>query len=258
MIMVVMDADGTLSVDYEKIYDFKQGEVWRSSITPGTHIVTLTNGDLTWKQRIENQSGKQLLVETNLQEQVVARAERKRIARPAEISLADEKSLTARQGTLKDPRDGQVYKTIKIGNHVWMAENLNYTITDSWCYENSQTNCQEYGRLYTWESAKKGCPTGWHLPTDSEWSTLINNNGGERKADAKLKEGGSSGFNASLGGFRNTDGEFRYVGEDGNYWSSSASGEYDAWVRFFHSGSDKVNRFDYSRDYGLSVRCLQD
>ena len=64
--MIVMDSDGTLSVDYEKIWDFKAGEVWKSPITPGEHIITFTDGASTWKKTVENASGKQLIVETKL------------------------------------------------------------------------------------------------------------------------------------------------------------------------------------------------
>lgn len=81
-------------------------------------------------------------------------------------------------GTLHDERDGQDYKTVKIGTQTWMAENLNYVTGTSWCYGDAESNCAVYGRLYNWETARTACPTGWHIPSDDEWLTLVDNMGG--------------------------------------------------------------------------------
>ena len=83
---------------------------------------------------------------------------------------------------LTDSRDGQAYMTMKIGNQVWMAENLNYEMADSYCYDDRTSNCSKYGRLYTWDAAMKACPLGWHLPTQNEWKTLFAMAGGENTA----------------------------------------------------------------------------
>lgn len=91
-------------------------------------------------------------------------------------------------GEFTDSRDGRTYKTSRIGNQVWMSENLNYKTQDSYCANNSETeNCDIYGRLYTWNAAIYACPEGWHLPSDNEFKSLIAAVGGKEKANIMLK-----------------------------------------------------------------------
>ena len=103
--------------------------------------------------------------------------------------------------TFTDSRDGKTYKTVKIGNQTWMAENLNFTTAEgSWCYDDDTVNCNKYGRLYSWETARDVCPAGWHLPSKAEFETLLSNVGGSgSNAYYALKDCGSSGFNALFG-----------------------------------------------------------
>ena len=90
-------------------------------------------------------------------------------------------------GKMVDSRDGQEYKTVKIGNQIWMAENLNYETAHSYCYDNRMSNCIKYGRLYEWENALTACPVGFHLPTLQEWKALFETVGGIESAGIALK-----------------------------------------------------------------------
>src|SRR5882762_279175 len=100
---------------------------------------------------------------------------------------------TQSNGTFTDSRDGQTYKTISFKNALtgttvtWMAQNLNYKMQGSYTYDKKESNRKELGLLYTWEAAKRACPKGWHLASDSEWSMLVTKLGGTDKAGVALK-----------------------------------------------------------------------
>lgn len=177
-------------------------------------------------------------------------------------------SFAAPQGTMKDSRDGQTYKTVKIGKQVWMAENLNYETENSYCYEDDPANCEKYGRLYEWDAALNACPSGWHLPTSEEFRTLISNVGGEETAGKMLKsmigwgENGNGvdafGFNVLPAGGRDICGHFVNAGKSAYFWSATGIDEdYAYYLGLIYSDEDAFLG-SHLKDDANSVRCLRD
>jgi len=130
------------------------------------------------------------------------------------------------KGTFTDDRDKKTYKTVKIGEQTWMAENLSYNADDSKCYDNKPANCDKYGRLYIDKTINKVCPNGWKIPMEKEWKTLVDFAGGEEVAGNALKasSGWNSngkdffGFSALPGGEAEGD-KFTNVGNTGSWWT---------------------------------------
>jgi uncharacterized protein (TIGR02145 family) len=184
--------------------------------------------------------------------------------------------LTYQKGTFTDTRDGKIYKTTKIGEQVWMAENLNYEAKGSKCYNDSTAYCNKYGRLYNWETAMKACPNGWHLPSYDEWNVLMVAVGGEETAgkylkatsgwnDYKGKSGNGTdayGFTALPCGYGFPDSVFHYVGI-GTWWSSCENYNFErnefAYIKKMSYSYEDIRIFEYDyKDFFYSVRCLQD
>ncbi|MDD5529167.1 MAG: fibrobacter succinogenes major paralogous domain-containing protein [bacterium] len=194
-----------------------------------------------------------------------------------------------------DDKEGNTYKTIKIGEQVWMAENLNVShyrngdtvpqvqaakewinlTTGAWCYyENNVENGKTYGKLYNWYAVNdpRGlAPEGWHIPTDDEWTILTNCLGGEDIAGGKLKENcttlwwspntgatNKSGFSALPGGHRgDNNGAFGVIGNGGYWWSATEFNATYAWSRLMYYDYANVYRKGYNKKYGFSIRCVK-
>ena len=192
---------------------------------------------------------------------------------------------------------GQTYKTVTIGTQTWMAENLNYADSaampnlkgNSWCYDNSADNCAKYGRLYTWTTAMNiassyqsttasavistphqgACPSGWHIPTDAEWTTLKTYVGGSSTAGTYLKATSgwtsysgisnldSYGFSALPGGGYYWSG-FDDVGDYGSWWTATEYSPMLAYSRFMSYLDTNVYTNYTNKSYGRSLRCLKD
>lgn len=202
-------------------------------------------------------------------------------------------SNSGNSGTFTDPRDGNIYKWVKIGAQIWMAENLRTTkysdgsniqnVTDvkTWAnliipgycwYNNDAANKNTLGSLYNWYATNTGklAPIGWHIPSDTEWTILTTYLGGESRAGSKLKESGTSHwkspntgatnetvFTALPGGDR-CKGTFSYVGLRGYWWSSTADYSSYAWGRYLGTNTSGIYRLEIDKDSGFSVRCVKD
>ena len=189
--------------------------------------------------------------------------------------------------------EGNIYPTIKIGEQVWMAENLKTTkysdgtaipnVTDNtawaglstgaYCWYNNDVNNKNiYGALYNWYALNAGklAPTGWHVPTDAEWTTLTTYLGGENIAGGKLKEVGTthwqspnteatneSGFTAIAGGYRASGGiSFPNFGASAFWWSSSEYSATEARNRYLMYNDGIAYKNSYAKTNGFSVRCI--
>lgn len=177
------------------------------------------------------------------------------------------------------PYQGKTYKTIKINHQTWMAENLNYNVEGSKCYENSEANCDKYGRLYNWIAATSLCPSGWHLPSNADWDKLfryvdgisgtespynsemagkyLKSKSGWRKNESSVGEN-KYGFSAMPGGYGTSNGSFSNIVITGRWWSAN---EYDsewAYSIFMNYNYDSAD-YEYDEKFLLlSVRCVKD
>lgn len=191
--------------------------------------------------------------------------------------------------------DGDVYDVVQIGTQLWLKQNLKTTkfndgssiplVTDNstwsnltspgYCWYNNDeaTYKNDYGALYNWYSVNTGklCPAGWHVPSDTEWTTLTSYLGGEAVAGGKLKETGTthwishnsevtneSGFTGLPGGCVDSNGSFGDIGVDGYWWSNLDLSTDDAWHRVLGYNFSNVVRTNSSKDNGFSIRCLKD
>ena len=166
------------------------------------------------------------------------------------------------QGVFIDA-DGNKYKTVKIGEQIWMAENLKVTKDrdgnpiQSYCFNDDEKNCEKYGRLYTWDVALKLAPEGWHLPSDEEWKVLVDFLGGSNVSGKELAVGGSTGFEAFLAGGADFRGNYLYQDEYALIWSSTETSDERAYHQ--HVGKDgSSDHFAAMKGARISVRLLKD
>ncbi|GBU26324.1 hypothetical protein R83H12_03020 [Fibrobacteria bacterium R8-3-H12] len=253
-------------------------------------------------------SGSKLTLTSNKGESITyvkGKAEYEKFLKAKEAEEAKEKGEERKRvenfsSYFTDSRDGNKYRSVKIGNQTWMAENLNYAGKNDdigVCYGKKPENCKKYGTLYTWSEAMKVCPSGWHLPSEKEWKTLVDFAGGDTIAGKKLKakigwveykckyeettnrgniividkcSTDEFGFSALPGG-KSPGGYFVNVGDYG-YWWSASEGTGDCTGDSYCPRNDdtfaRAAEFSYNyeryylgsgkKDSFLSVRCLKD
>lgn len=204
--------------------------------------------------------------------------------------------------------DGNVYKTVRIGSQVWMVENLKTTrlndgkeillikensawldspISGYCWYDNDEVEYKSmYGALYNWHTVETGrlCPSGWHIPADSEWKELEKelgmtpaeandirwrgtDQGSQLAGNRELWSDGdllnnskfdTTGFSAIPGGSRIPVGHFDHIGKLGSWWTSTEGDVRGGWSRLLDSFTSKIYRFNYHESSGFSVRCIKD
>jgi len=170
-----------------------------------------------------------------------------------------EQNLSGTSGSSKRMADGKD----------WTTANLNVNTSSSYCFEDAESNCRRYGRLYTWEAAQRGCQSlgdGWRLPTDDEWREMAKHYGGVgndspdkgKAAYTALQSGGRSGFNAVLAGNRSVDGQYERLEAHGFYWTASDNDLKSAPFYNFGKGSQGLYRQPQGqKQMAVSVRCVR-
>lgn len=154
-----------------------------------------------------------------------------------------------------------VLDTIHIGDQIWMKHNTSILLPNSFWYERDSINNHQNGRLYFFSAAQNACPKGFHIPTDEEWQILIDHFGGNDQAGLALMEGGASGLNLPLPGYRSGNSSndlFGKKGEQGFYWSSTVKGDQTAFARLFTANSTVITDIFYRRANAFSVRLIMD
>jgi uncharacterized protein (TIGR02145 family) len=168
-----------------------------------------------------------------------------------------------------------------------MAQNLNYAVGSSWCYNDDADSCAKYGRLYQWAAAMNvsasynsvtlgdsvnhqgACPVDWHVPTSGEWDTLATAVGGSGTAGTKLKSTSgwynsgngtdSYGFSALPAGYHYINSDFYSAGSYAYFWSATELGADNAYIRYLHFSNAYMDANNYyNKNYAFSVRCVQD
>ena len=197
---------------------------------------------------------------------------------------------TVIEGSFTDPRDDKVYRMVTIGSQTWMAENLNYEVEGSYCYNDADSNCAKYGRLYTWSLAMDSagrvdqnawgcgmgkvcapsypvrgvCPKGWHLPSSGDWGALLaafngyyGSCGTEKSGDCTFNTEDSYGFTVLFAGARSDVGEYYSEGSIAFFWHATENSNDRAIMYGIMSDRGGYVGAVEQKNYALSVRCVK-
>ena len=192
----------------------------------------------------------------------------------------------------KAKEDESSFGEVKIGSHIWMTKNLDITNfrngdpipeaktneewqnaaknrQPAWCYyDNDPKNGYKYGKLYNWYAVNDSrgmAPVGWELPSDNDWKQLMEDLGQDVGEKMKSQEGwfrdkngtNESGFSANPGGYRKVDGTFKYIEVGGHWWSNTKNDLDDGWEVSLSFNMDLLQRGDFEKGYGMSIRCIK-
>lgn len=168
-------------------------------------------------------------------------------------------------GSFTDPRDGQTYRTITFIfenaheriERTWYAENVNYDISGSLCYDNTSEYCKSFGRLYNYEQANLACPVGWHVPTILEWKYLFHFFGGWHHSGKYLFQGKESDMDMLFGGFGMPGGVFKGIGVHGNWWDNELKDSNSAGIITLKKDDENIYHSRVGDDHYLSCRCVK-
>lgn len=180
-------------------------------------------------------------------------------------------SKSKKKNEFKDPRDKQTYRTVKIAGLEWLGDNLNYKTAGSFCYKDDDDQCMVFGRLYTWDAAKKACPAGFRLPTHADFESLWTAAGADFNAGYLIKadygwSGETNGndtlkFSAMPAGNRFDDETYGNTAKFAFFWSADDTSEGvpagSARVWYLTSKSMAFGYMSKPKNFGFSVRCVR-
>ena len=263
----LISQDNNAKYKIDLLVSLNGGYTWSAPLVAvsdnvGTGITAGLNHQIVWDVLQERNS----LVGDNIQFKI--RAEK----------LNGTINLVGNSGTFTDPRDGNSYKWVKIGNMIWLAENLRYNIAGNSFPISQNANASmttKNGLFYNYKGAMKACPEGWHVPNNAEWFAMLKELGGVVEAGPKLKATNewSGSLTLSNRAATNTSGlsftplgsrlyfggayMYKYKGKFAYFWSSDDKNMTSANVFYLRNDLDKVFTKSLNKDYGISVRCVK-